>query len=256
MGWLLWGLAILGWLSIQDSKRGAFPFLLGLWEIGLWLGIVRYTHVHYTLHFAPFLVWGIAALIWETRRVGVLVWILVGFNAIVGLTPLSLPQVPGLAQGYPPLVRDDIAQVDLLVAALRDMPQPVYVAASSEHLNPDLIRSAERQIYGDDLKLAVLRVPQVDSSDEYPLRALLQAQTVVVPDSFQHSLRPDEQTVVRVVSDAFNQEWTLIQDFLRLNRRFSLSDVEVRLYRRVRDTDLATAIATLAKMQAAIAPPL
>ena len=255
-GWLLWGLAILGWLSIQDSKRGAFPFLLGLWEIGLWLGIVRYTHVHYTLHFAPFLVWGIAALIWETRRVGVLVWILVGFNAIVGLTPLSLPQVPGLAQGYPPLVRDDIAQVDLLVAALRDMPQPVYVAASSEHLNPDLIRSAERQIYGDDLKLAVLRVPQVDSSDEYPLRALLQAQTVVVPDSFQHSLRPDEQTVVRVVSDAFNQEWTLIQDFLRLNRRFSLSDVEVRLYRRVRDTDLATAIATLAKMQAAIAPPL
>ncbi|WP_159785277.1 hypothetical protein [Sodalinema gerasimenkoae] len=253
-GWLLWGLAILGWLTIQDSQRGAFPFLFGLWEIGLWLGVVRYTHVHYTLHFAPFLVWGIAALIWETRRVGVLVWMLVGLNAIIGLTPLSLPQVPGLAQGYPPLIREDIAQVDLLVAALRDMPQPVYVAASSDSLNPDLIRSAERQVYGDDLKLAVLRVPQVDSSDEYPLGALLQAQTVVVPDSFQHSLRPDEQMVVRVVSDAFNQEWTLIRDFLRLNRRFNLSDVEVRLYRRVRDTDLATAIQTLANIQEAIAP--
>ncbi len=253
-GWLLWGLAILGWLTIQDSQRGAFPFLFGLWEIGLWVGVVRYTHVHYTLHFAPFLVWGIAALIWETRRVGVLVWILVGLNAIIGLTPLALPQVPGLAQGYPPLIREDIVQVDVLVAALRDMPQPVYIAASSDSLNPDLIRSAERQVYGEDLKLAVLRVPQVDSSDEYPLRALLQAQTVVVPDSFQHSLRPDEQTVVRVVSDAFNQEWTLIRDFLRLNRRFNLSDVEVRLYRRVRDTDLATAIATLAKMQGAIAP--
>ncbi len=253
-GWLLWGLAILGWLTIQDSQRGAFPFLFGLWEIGLWLGLVRYTHVHYTLHFAPFLVWGIAALIWETRRVGVLVWILVGLNAVIGLTPLSLPQVPGLAQGYPPLVREDMAEVEVLVAALREMPQPVYIAASSETINPDLIRSAERQLYPDDVQLSVLRVPQVDSSDDYPLRDLLRANTVVVPDSFQYTLRPEEQTVVRVVSEAFNQEWTLVRDFLRLNRSFSLSDLDVQLYRRVRDTDLATAIETLARMQEAIAP--
>ncbi|KPQ32141.1 MAG: putative membrane protein (DUF2069) [Phormidium sp. OSCR] len=253
-GWLLWTLAILGWLTIQDSQRGAFPFLFGLWEIGLWLGFVRYTHVHYTLHFAPFLVWGIAALIWETRRVGVLVWILVGLNAVIGLTPFSLPQVPGLAEGYPPLVREDMAEVEVLVTALREMPQPVYIAASSETINPDLIRSAERQLYPDDVQLSVLRVPQVDSSHDYPLRDLLRANTVVVPDSFQYMLRPEEQTVVRVVSEAFNQEWTLVRDFLRLNRSFQLSDLNVRLYRRVRDTDLATAIETLARMQEAIAP--
>ncbi len=253
-GWLLWGLAILGWLTIQDSQRGAFPFLFGLWEIGLWLGLVRYTHIHYTLHFAPFLVWGIAALIWETRRVGVLVWILVGLNAVIGLTPLSLPQVPGLAEGYPPLVREDMAEVEILVAALREMPQPVYIAASSEVINPDLIRSAERQLYPDDLQLSVLRVPQVDSSDDYPLRDLLQANTVVVPESFQYTLRPEEQTVVQVVSEAFNQEWTLVRDFLRLNRSFKIGDLDVRLYRRVRETDLATAIETLATMQEAIRP--
>jgi hypothetical protein len=86
---------------------------------------------------------------------------------------------------------------------------------------------------------------------------LLQSQYAVVAVPFQQVLPTDEQVlrsheqdVVKVVYDAFTQNWEIARDFQLLPEQFKLENgVTVSVYRRMRPTDTATAVRTLDAMQ-------
>jgi hypothetical protein len=132
----------------------------------------------------------------------------------------------------------------------------IYVASSSRILKHNLVKEAEKQLYGkENTQLNILRFSAIDSRDFYPIEELLKAQYVMVANPFQHSLPPEEQDVVKVVVDAFNEDWELAQDFERLPEQFFLhKNVIVDIYRRTRLTSPETALQTLKIMQERIQP--
>ncbi|MDI9639102.1 hypothetical protein QM565_25660 [Geitlerinema splendidum] len=131
--------------------------------------------------------------------------------------------------------------------------KPIYIAASSSVINPDLIVNAEQQITINRKILNILPSPHVNSRDFYPLEGLLQSQYVVIATPFQHHLPKREQGVVKVVVDAFTQNQEIAKDFKRLPRQFFLQkDVIVSIYQRIHPTAIPVAIRTLDWMQAQI----
>jgi hypothetical protein len=158
-----------------------------------------------------------------------------------------------------PLRRADFDEVRALIAALRDGPQPVLVAASNGRLNFDLVRKAEPRLFGKGKRrLAVLDSPQVDSRDPLPVDELLRTGQVVVVTPFQfHLERASEQDVVRVLLDAFAEDWPIARDFRRLDESFVLEGgVVAQVYQRERAASLPTAIDTYRRMVAATEEPV
>jgi hypothetical protein len=251
-----------------------------------WMISVRQLGFHYTLHFTLYIVLGILACIWVVwselrswKRSAALIFLglFVVTNALVGLSSIELPSdalvvsdrfnlsLSGLfSANNKPLVRKDYTEIVRLVDYLRSVSSPadpIYVAASSGTINDDILWHAERTLhenvfdsqvdtFWDNKGLNVLHwVPFADSRDYYPLEKLLLSQYVVVATPFQYHLHPDEQKVVNVVVDAFEQHWELSQDFVRLPQQFALENqVMVTIYKRIRPTSFATSIHTLEAM--------
>lgn len=277
-GWLCWGAAAAG-LALGAAGRArvvradgaAFVTLLGGLSALLWVAVARQPGPHYTLHFSLAVVLGLTALGWMhwwglrgRRRVlalGALATLL-ATNALTALAPLPhLGTIarPALAAPAPPLVRDDRAEVARLVGTLRELTpdeRPIYVAASSDLLNRDIIANAERALYGRDAaRLALLDVPEIDSRDFYPLEPLLRADYVVVVEPYQYHLPAERQDVVRAVGDLFRSGRGVARDFERLPARFALqSGATVTIHRRAQPSDLATSAETLSLLRAAISP--
>lgn len=130
----------------------------------------------------------------------------------------------------------------------------VYVAASSEGFNGDLLISAGDTAFGaGQHRLRLLPVAHVDSRDFLPLEALLRADLVLVALPVQYSLPPAEQDVVRMAVAPFSEGWALAADFAALPRQFSFTaGFTVTLYRRLRPTSVGVAAATLTRMYAAL----
>jgi hypothetical protein len=132
------------------------------------------------------------------------------------------------------------ASIADLVTVLRNASKAedgVLVAASSTILNPDIVGSAERSLFGRrGARLRILPSPQVDSEGVVPTDLLLAAKFVVVAEPFQYHLRPTDQKVVRILVDAFNDGWPITGDFELLPQRFPLPEPgrEIRIYRRLR----------------------
>lgn len=186
-------------------------------------------------------------------------------NAVVTHGPdqalhASVQRRAGLLSSYAgPLRRGDFDEVRALIAALREGPQPVLVAASNGRLNFDLVAKAEPRLFGRaERRLAVLPSPQIDTRDPLPVDELLRAGQVVVVTPFQfHLLRASEQGVVRVLLDAFAEDWPIARDFRRLDASFALEGgVVAHVYHRERAASLATAIDTYQRMVAATKEPV
>lgn len=274
-GWGVVALAMLG-LATGLLHRGvrrdalAFVALFGALSVAQWLVAVRQPGEHYTLHFTPLIVLGLALLVWAARAAGA-GWFrrafLPAFSCYVVLNLVIALMPPGeaggsriralFAGGAHPLTRPDYDEVARLVAYLRSVTTPrdaIFVAASSEVLGSSLLSNAERQGYGwEDTRLRVLYTPQIDSRDFYPLEALLQAKIVVVVDPFQHHLDADQQRVVGVVYDLFMERGLIAQDFEPLPATFRLQEgATAHIYERARPTSTETAIQTLDWMERAI----
>lgn len=251
-----------------------------------WLLGVRQLGIHYTLHFTWGIIFGLVALVWVICNSfptgarllvnGVLI-IYFAFNFYAGLSTtgvlrhlnISAPRLEVLqhlfSANYPPLYRSDHQELLRLIDYLREVAgpdDPIYVAASSFVLNDDLLWHGQYILHEHVLSysvedfwrtrnLNILRwIPFADSRDAYPLDLLISSEYVVVATPFQHHLAPDEQEVLRIVVDAFRENWEVAQDFSRLPQQFVLSDnVTVTIYRRVRATSLATTLHTLHAMQ-------
>ena len=267
-------LAVLG-LAVGLRTRllvrpvATFIILFGSFSLIQWLFIVRQLGDQYTFHFTFFIVLGLTALGWKAwimprgRERALVVSAAVLYlviNTMNGLTPAHIPKNYAVRRffsaTYSPLVRPDYEEVVRLIQHLRSIAprkEPIYVAASSELLNWDILRNAERILFGRDFTiLNIPYTPEVDSRDFYPqaLERLLEAQYVLVATPFQHHLRAEEQDVVKVVFVAFTENWEIAQDFTPLPEQFFLAKgVVVNVYKRAHATSLERALRTLQAME-------
>ncbi|MEG3968307.1 hypothetical protein QUA00_11905 [Microcoleus sp. T2B6] len=248
-----------------------FVSLFGVLSLIEWLLVLRYGYLHYTIHLTPIALLGLSTFFWTTWLTlkGKIRYFMLGaaglylvVNAAVGLIPLKI-DLPRLFVGnFPPLVRSDYDEVVKLVEFLRKLApneEPIYIAGASNNFNANILRQANRKLNPPEgwWKLNTTGRPQIDSRDTYPLPELLQSQYAVVAVPFQQVLLTDEQVlrsheqdVVKVVYDAFTQNWEIARDFQLLPEQFKLENgVTVSVYRRMRPTDTATAVRTLEAMQ-------
>jgi hypothetical protein len=272
-GWVICLAAVIGigigvFARVLQREAAAFFVLFGGLVFLEWMLMVRQVGEHYTLHFTPAIVLGLAALVWTIWRktAGLARGLVVGVggvfllaNLVVGLTPdnVAIDQAlsPLFAGKSSPLTRPNYAEVANLIGYLRDLApggEPIYVAAASDILNKDLVINAERILYGwDESRLRVLQSPNIDSRDFYPLETLMQAQYVIVVEPFQQQMGAERQRVVEVVYDLFTGQQELARDFVRLPRTFPLADGAIAsIYARTRPTTIATAMRTLRVIQA------
>lgn len=300
-GWTTWMLVAIGFsagILTKSSPQRAFRYgartmtrvlslptasficLLGIFSLIEWLVVLRYGNVFYTLHVTPLVVMGLAAFIWTTSSAltGKVRTLMLGFtgcylvgNIVIGLTPIGgfdNAFRPLFALSIPPLVRTDYDEVVRLIDYLRKLApdkQPIYIVGYQRlQLNSSMVKAASRILYGGEHNtLNIMRTPQFDSQDFYPLETLLQAQYVVVPNPLPYYqgdftkvpaagewLLPKAYDVVKVVFDAFTQNWDIAQDFKRLPVQFKLEGgAVVNIYKRSRPTSLKTAVRTLWIMQ-------
>lgn len=246
-----------------------------------WLIILRYGNIHYALHFTPVIVLGLTAFLANSylylsgkQRLIVLsltsLYLII--NIIIGLTDINKfslfssftnsPIRPLFANSFPPLKRNDISEILRLNKYIYQLAAPrqelVYIVAASNQLNASIINNTSRIIEPENWwKLRAISKPHIDSRDTYPLPELLSTQYVLLPQPFQGVLLTDEQVlkqgeqdVVKVVYDAFNENWQIAQDFQKLPEQFSLDNgVIVHIYQRIKPTDLSTTIQTFEEIK-------
>lgn len=249
--------------GIAHRDRTIFLMLFSVISGVQWLLLVRQLGEQYTLHFTPIVVMGLVMLAWvlwrhasrASRPVLVVaggVWLVT--NSVFTLSTLKTGKDAVwrslFATQWEPLRRYDYNAVLDLVQVLGEYGPPkarVYVAASSHVINPDIVRHADwAQRRHSTGRLAVLRVPELDARDEYPVDALVGADMVVTADPPQYHLSPREQTTVRVAHDIFTLGVAVAHDFERLPAVFPLIDgVAVTVFKRIRPTDPDTALETL-----------
>ncbi|MDY6803157.1 MAG: hypothetical protein SXA11_05040 [Cyanobacteriota bacterium] len=238
-----------------------------------WLIMLRYGNIHYSLYFTPFVVLGLTAFFWticyfprgKKKAFALSIASLYLFiNLILGLTPLGKFNNfsnPFFATNFAPLMRYDIDKVLSLtdfISKLAPNRELVLIAANSNHFNANVIRNANRILNRDEAwRLFALSKPHIDSRDTYPLPELLNAEYVAIARPFQtvlltdeQVLRPGEQDLIKVIHDAFTENWLIARDFAKLPEEFELDKgIVVSLYRRIKPTSVATAVQTLRKMQ-------
>lgn len=287
-GWVAWILVGLGFAvgirtRVLNRPVATFIVLFGSDSLLFWVLFAKQPNIHYTLHFTLFVVLGIAAFGWTAGRVlkatpRTLTLSISGiyliFNALFGLGSfdtvtntlfrptefrmsysgdIAVTKLSGLfSANYPPLKRADYDEIVRLAKYLHTVApakEPIYFAASSELFNSTTVDSAQNTLHEQE-RLNFLPLSHVDSADSYPLESLLQAKYVVVATPFQHHLRVQEQDVVKVVVDAFTENWEIARDFTRLPVQFALANgAVVDIYKRSRSTSLETALRTFTAMK-------
>ena len=248
-----------------------FVSIFGILSLIEWLLVLRYGYLHYTIHVTPIALLGLSAFFWTTWLTlqGKVRYLILGVaslylsvNAVLGLIPLKFDLSRLFVANFPPLVRSDYGEVVKLVEFLRKIApnqEPIYIVGASNNFNANILKQANRKLNPPEgwWKLNTIGRPLIDSRDTYPLPELLMSQYVVVATPFQQVLlsdeqvlRPGEQDVVKVVYDAFTQNWEISRDFQLLPEQFQLENgVIVKVYRRMRPSAIGTAIKTLDAMQ-------
>jgi hypothetical protein len=272
-GWLLCALSVLGFVSglalrTVARRRAGFIAVLGAIAFVQWIFLVGQTYPHFTLHFTAIVLLGLVALTWTlAAKLPGGPRLIVRGGAGAGLAiNLALTLVPAsavaarparslLVARHRPVIRADHGEVVRLMTYLRSLasPQdPIFVAASSQAFNFETLSAAEDQVHGKGRRrLWILRSPDIDSRDRYPLEMVVMARYAVVATPFQHHIAPEEQKVVRIAHDIFVDGWELAGDFRRLPEEFRIEGARIIVYERQRPARVeaaARALATIRKM--------
>lgn len=258
-------LAAVGWMWLArfgHIRRAELRLILlatALWVV-LWAAVSRHPPYHYP-HWLPIAVvlgatglWVMAGnlpgSVWRrsvrggTVMAGILGWAFcvpvpdLGFTR---QTPLRLFPDP-VQQNNSPAYESIVALTGYLreVAGPND---PVLVAASSVTLNRFTLQSAEHKLFGRrNSFLWILFPADVDGDQVVPTYSLLSAALVVVAEPYQLHLHPEHQKSVRVLVDAFIENWPISRDFVQLPREFPLPGGRVRIFRRHRPTSFEDAL--------------
>jgi hypothetical protein len=271
-GWLFWFLAALGFLlgfraKILNLRQARFLVLFGICSVIQWIFFSRQLGVHYTTHFSIFIVLGISTLFWAVGMLkqaiisnALLVFnsALLTANFCLGLTTIVQKSFPGrslFAVNEPPLVRQDYGQFVQLLEYLKKLNpdrKPIYIGASSWLFNSSVVKSGGSYLH-PPIQPPVIGTSDIDSRDVYPLYRLLKARYVIIATPFQHHLVSSEQQVVRVVMDAFVQNWRFAQDFKQLPVQFHLEkNMTIKIYERVRPASVGTILETLEQVRSRV----
>jgi hypothetical protein len=270
-GWLVFILIILGYTlglfnQMGHSRKYIFFLLMGVISIAQWIFFAKQNGSHYTTVFISFVIIGLVILIFFSigklnknhKKLAFILSLLIGIiinNMLFALTSLGETSLK-LRSLFPvtktPLHRSDYNEVARLIHFLREHSgknKAIYVSASSQTLTSDTLLAAEQQVYGTK-QLNVLRTSNIDSRDTYPLNELLKSHFVVVATPTQYHLPAQEQKVVKVAVDAFEESWAFSKDFQKLPVEFFLEHgVKVKIYQRIRETPFSTILETLQSMK-------
>lgn len=271
-GWSLLAPALvgLGFCAWRDRSPGRLLMLatLGLWSV-MWIVQVRQKGDHQLLTVVVLaLVFGGLRLIEAAapgrRRMAAagLAAVLVA-NAVWSFVPFGVQgdgyaAEPGwrrvFARPYPPLRREDYAEVARLADVLRrDYSdwRAIYTAAASRDLNFDLLQKAGPALHpGGPHSLLVPPVPEIDSRDPLPVEELMRAEVIVAATPPQYSLWPEAHDLIRVVLTGLEEGWPVLDDFRRRPETFSLrGGVTVSLWERGRPSTLEDAAALLDRLR-------
>lgn len=269
-GWLIIGLSVAGFVGLRRSgmlnERLLFVGIYGGVLTLLWAFVVGQEDVHYAAHFVLPVAVGLAAFAWSvwhaapTRVARPLVAVL-GALMLLNLAAGLSSVVPGngtvartlLAAANPPLIRADYDEMIRLARDIRRIAgttEPVLVIGSTDGFSDDTVLIADEVSRGDAPPLFVLTSPHVDSRDEYPLRVMLAAQVVVLPDPLPLPLAADRQGIQRVMHDLFAQPSPTVGAFRPLPDAYVLEDgTRVSLFERTRPTTLREAVDALSIMR-------
>jgi len=292
-GWIACLLAAFGYaigLKSRLLSGAVVRFIVSFYGILflLWVIKVKAVGLHYTNHFTPLIILGLVAFVWtvwltlpKNRRLilGMFVAYL-SINLIIGLAPVSgldrtllrptrfgmsiLPDNTGtplselFAANNAPLKRADYTEVVRLnryLISLTPHQEPIYIGGSSALFNGSMVANIERMLHHKQ-GLNLLRIEDIDSRDRYPIEQLLQAEYVVVAEPFQHSIRANDQDVVRVINDIFSNHWQISEYFTTLPEVFRLANgVTVNVYKRKRSTSLSTTVSTFEAIKNFVGSP-
>ncbi len=258
------------WLGLRSARldRQAFGAVaaFGALQALQWLFVVRQIGEQYSLHVTPTLVLCTWALAWSLptaaarRVVAAGVSLVAVANLWLGLSAhdawAGSPARRLAAANWPPRRHPGYEGLLGLVSALRaspSAPQPVFVAASSFCLNPDIVRRVDAELAGaSGRRLDVQDVPAIDSEGAYPLGQLIDAGFVVLGEPLQLHLPADRQQVVRLAAEPFVRRSKLALDFEPWPELTPLGGCSARVFERRRPTLLETSLAALDEMRASM----
>lgn len=288
-GLALWVMAVVGNILLLVKDRSEhrlswFVVCFSLLNMLVWLLLGGQLGIHYNLHFCPFIIIGISNLLYVGITGGALLrytvlpfaaCFLIG-NGYLALSPLStvksLPwkmNIPGwlnifeqkgdaigstFSANYHPLVRDDFDDVFRLVWRLKELApgeKRAMIVAGSEILNDDTIKNAERQLFNIKKNtLHISKASYTDTEESFPLEQVLNADAVVVAHPVQFFVDKENQKVLQVAANIFDENWDAAQDFEKVSNAFFLDNsVTVTVYHRVKPTSLETAVKTLERIK-------
>ncbi|MBX7184221.1 MAG: hypothetical protein K1Y01_03660 [Vicinamibacteria bacterium] len=265
------GLALGVRWGILQGPAALFVATEGLLAAAVWSIFIRQAGMQYCFHVAPAVVVGLVAWGWRlwSSSARSRTWVLPALAYLVVTFGVSLSRPPRadtvlmeslLPVSASPPFRDDLGALRSLVDRLRatcGRDRPVYVVSSSYTLNSDLLVQAERQFYGRwNTRLDVLKTPEVDTRDNYPISMLVNTRCVVVAMPIQLHLQPEEQDLVSVSYAMFRDRVGIASDFEPDPETVGLRwRVKVVLFRRVRATALDPGLKTLQMFERAVSEP-
>jgi hypothetical protein len=180
-------------------------------------------------------------------------------GAMSGITDIENPP-------WPPLLQGRVAKLSLhqgmkgpfkeVFARMRaEGPQPkmVFVVASSRILNEAALQSAAEALLGERAKSFFFhQVPLLDVQHRLPVSEIMDADFVLVADPLQTAFRPTSIKGVARVRDMFSDHSFAALDFERLGEPVAFPGFSVWIYKRVRESDDRTALATIEALRATV----
>ncbi|MBK9141776.1 MAG: hypothetical protein IPM23_04720 [Candidatus Melainabacteria bacterium] len=283
----LCGFAVAPVSGVLDRSRAVLVISFACLSFLVWPLFGRHIAAHYVIYAAPLVVLGnsflLAACLESSRATarvaaGIGLAVIWAVNFIVGFLPaglaeflpfhrarfgmltvcLSEPDLAGrlFSAFYPPLKRKDIHEMERLFSFLKKTvksPQSsIFIASGNDILAVDILRNCERGMTGNlaSNSLKLVEPPILDSRDALPLEGLLASELVVVCDPLVSMYKDESAHILRLVPDCFKEGWPLSRDFEKIDETFHLDGpTTVSVYRRVRPTAPAVAVATLAAMK-------
>jgi hypothetical protein len=172
------------------------------------------------------------------------------------LTAFGPSKIGGPRKTYPevftnirhqPLVRNDFHEIEkmltVLTQLLTDPDDKVYVLASSDTLNGNLLNSSWMNFpQHRNICKRVLKTSDIDIRHGFP-KDLMKATYVLVGDPIQYHMNPKNQHVVGVPAQMFLDQTGIAASFEKLTYEFNLEgNAKFYLYKKVRpisDSDAA-----------------
>jgi hypothetical protein len=137
------------------------------------------------------------------------------------------------SERYPPLVRDDLNEVEQLLRSLSAAkPTSIYIVAGSQVFNSSMMSTAACNGVHPDLCPRIANTQDVDARDGFPVE-FLDADYLVLGTPNQFHLLPKDQQVVSRLANAVRQGRGVGESYQRLGRTFHLTGgIKADIYRR------------------------